>query len=84
MKILRRINETILFHKVKTLDSKYFATLCDNWEEKHNLDTAYCFPYNMENPNFGHTSSEVPISIGIKAMLRNPLKDNSIILRGGG
>ena len=58
MKILKKINETILFHKVKNLDSKYFATLCDNWEEKNNLDNAYCFPYNAENSNFEPQASE--------------------------
>ena len=35
-----------------------------------------------KNPNFGHSTSEVPISVGIEAMLKNDLKANSIVLRG--
>ena len=86
MRLLQIIKETIvyrkIFKKIKNLDSKYFATLCDNWKEIHKLDCAYCYPYENKNPNFGHSTSEVPISVGIKAMLKNDLKANSIVLRG--
>ena len=57
------------FNKVKKLDTKYFSTLCDNWEVIQKLDCAYCFPYDNKNPDFGHSSGEVPVSVGIKAML---------------
>ena len=37
MRLLQIIRETIvyrrIFKKIKSLDSKYFATLCDNWKE---------------------------------------------------
>lgn len=83
MRLLQIIKETIvyrkIFKKIKNLDSKYFATLCDSWKK---LDCAYCYPYENKNPNFGHSTSEVPISVGIKAMLKNNLKANSIVLRG--
>ena len=80
-KIRDKIIRKILFNKVKKLDSKYFATLCDNWKEIQNLDNIYCFPYDRNIPKFGHSSGEVPISIGLEAMLKGYLKNNSIILR---
>ena len=86
MGLLQIIKETIVyrknFKKIKNLDSKYFATLCDNWKEIQKLDCAYCYPYENKNPNFGHSTGEVPISVGIEAMLKNDLKANSIVLRG--
>ena len=86
MKLFQTLKEALLcrklFNKVKKLDTKYFSTLCDNWEVIQKLDCAYCFPYDNKNPDFGHSSCEVPVSVGIKAMLRNDLKANSIVLRG--
>lgn len=86
MRLLQIIKETIvcriLFKKIKRLDSKYFATLCDHWEVIQKLDCAYCYPYDNKNPNFGHSTGEVPISVGIEAMLKNDLEANSIVLRG--
>ena len=44
MRLLQIIRETIvyrrIFKKIKSLDSKYFATLCDNWKEIKKLDCA--------------------------------------------
>ena len=82
MGIIKQIKAAFLYKKIKKLDSKYFAVLCKKWKQIKNLDNAWCFPYDADNPKSGHGEGDVPISVAIKAMLRGELKDNSIVLRG--
>ena len=69
-----------LAKKIKNLDSKYFVTLCDNWETNNKIDNAWCFPYDKNNPNFGHTKGEFPLSFGLNVIIQKTQKENSIVL----
>ncbi len=82
MKILNRFRAIILYNRIKKLDSKYFATLCEHWQTCEYLDNTWCFPYDPDNPYFGHNPEEAPISVGLRAMIqKGSQNNNSIVLR---